>query len=82
VAELALTVSLLASFDTGDGRLPVRLVHTWIAEWGIAWNLGVDGISLFLVVLTGLLFPLASSAPTRTTTPSRTWPGSSSSRPA
>ena len=26
---------------------------------GIAWNLGVDGISLFLVVLTGVLFPLA-----------------------
>ena len=26
---------------------------------GISWHLGVDGISLFLVVLTGLLFPLA-----------------------
>ena len=33
--------------------------HIWIEQWGIAWNLGVDGISLFLVVLTGLLFPLA-----------------------
>ena len=27
--------------------------------WGISWHLGVDGISLFLVVLTGVLFPLA-----------------------
>ena len=32
--------------------------HTWIKPWGISWHLGVDGISLFLVVLTGVLFPL------------------------
>ena len=41
-------------------RLPVRQSkHTWIEPWGISWHLGVDGISLFLVVLTGVLFPLA-----------------------
>ncbi len=34
-------------------------MHTWIEPWGISWHLGVDGISLFLVVLTGVLFPLA-----------------------
>ena len=33
--------------------------HAWIEAWGISWHLGVDGISLFLVVLTGVLFPLA-----------------------
>ena len=33
--------------------------RTWIADFGISWHLGIDGISLFLVVLTGLLFPLA-----------------------
>jgi NADH-quinone oxidoreductase subunit M len=32
--------------------------HSWISEWGISWHLGVDGISLFMVVLTGVLFPL------------------------
>ena len=32
--------------------------HSWIKPWGISWHLGVDGISLFLVVLTGILFPL------------------------
>ena len=31
----------------------------WIERLGISWHLGVDGISLFLLVLTGLLFPLA-----------------------
>ena len=40
-------------------RLPVRRKHEWIEPWGISWHLGVDGISLFLVVLTGVLFPLA-----------------------
>ena len=59
VAELALTVSLLAGFETADAGFQFRSFHIWIAQWGIAWNLGVDGISLFLVVLTGLLFPLA-----------------------
>ena len=34
-------------------------VHAWIPDLGISWHLGVDGISLFLVVLTGVLFPIA-----------------------
>ena len=31
----------------------------WIAGLGISWTLGLDGISLWLVVLTAALFPLA-----------------------
>ena len=31
----------------------------WIKDPDIAWKLGVDGISLWLVVLTGILFPIA-----------------------
>ena len=27
----------------------------WFEPWGVSWNVGVDGISLFLVVLTGCL---------------------------
>ncbi len=30
----------------------------WIESWGIAFHLGIDGISLFLVLLTTLLTPL------------------------
>ena len=59
--------------------------HPWIEQWGISWHLGVDGISLFLVVLTGVLFPLAilgidphNDDPPRT---SRTSPGCCCSRP-
>ena len=43
--------------------------HTGSTTLDITWHLGVDGISLFLVVLTGLLFPLAIvRAPSPTTT--------------
>lgn len=33
--------------------------YRWIGDFGISWYLGVDGISLFLVLLTAVLFPLA-----------------------
>ena len=32
--------------------------HSWASGLGIHWSLGIDGISLFLVVLTAVLFPL------------------------
>jgi NADH-quinone oxidoreductase subunit M len=50
---------LLASFETGEAGFQFVSKHEWIQSWGIGWHLGVDGISLFLVVLTGVLFPLA-----------------------
>jgi len=58
VATAAMTIWLLASFDTAESGFQFVSKHTWIEPWGISWHLGVDGISLFLVVLTGVLFPL------------------------
>jgi NADH-quinone oxidoreductase subunit M len=55
----AMCVWLLAAFETGEPGYQFVSKHTWIEDWGISWHLGVDGISLFLVVLTGLLFPLS-----------------------
>ena len=55
----ALTVSLLAGFDRHDSGFQFEVDRSWISDFGISWHLGVDGISLFLVVLSGLLFPLA-----------------------
>jgi NADH-quinone oxidoreductase subunit M len=59
VATAAMSIWLMASFETGDAGFQFVSMHTWIDAWGISWHLGVDGISLFLVVLTGILFPLA-----------------------
>ena len=33
--------------------------HDWISGWGVSWYVGVDGLSLFLVLMTALIFPLA-----------------------
>jgi NADH-quinone oxidoreductase subunit M len=55
----ALSVWTLVEFDTGDDGMQFVSNHSWISDLGISWHFGIDGISLFLVVLTGLLFPLA-----------------------
>jgi NADH-quinone oxidoreductase subunit M len=55
----ALSIWLVAEFEVGDDGFQFVSNHEWIGDLGIGWHLGVDGISLFLLVLTGLLFPLA-----------------------
>ena len=59
VATGAMSVAVLATFDRADQGFQLIDHHSWIAQFGISWTVGVDGISLFLVVLTGLLFPIA-----------------------
>ncbi len=49
----------MLDFDAGDAGFQLVDRASWIPEFGISWFLGVDGISLFLVVLTGILFPIA-----------------------
>jgi NADH-quinone oxidoreductase subunit M len=58
VATGALSLWMLGQFSSHDGGFQFVSQHDWISRWGISWHLGVDGISLFLVVLTGILFPL------------------------
>ena len=55
----ALSVYLLADFDKSDAGYQFEINRSWIADFGISWHVGIDGISLFLVVLTGVLFPIA-----------------------
>jgi NADH-quinone oxidoreductase subunit M len=54
----ALSVFMLAKFPSGQAGFQFVSQQSWVSEWGISWHLGVDGISLLLVVLTGVLFPL------------------------
>ena len=53
-----LSIWMLQAFDGSDAGFQFVSKHEWIPAWGISWHLGVDGISLFLLVLTGVLFPL------------------------
>lgn len=54
----AFSLWLLSAFDANESGFQFVSQHEWIPVWGISWHLGVDGISLFLIVLTGVLFPL------------------------
>jgi len=58
VLTAGLTIWILVSFNTGEAGFQFVTIEPWIPAWGISWHLGIDGISLFLVVLTGVLFPL------------------------
>jgi NADH-quinone oxidoreductase subunit M len=59
VATGAMAIWLTYEFQGLGGEFEFVSKHPWIEQWGISWHLGVDGISLFLVLLTGVLFPLA-----------------------
>ncbi|MCC6454417.1 MAG: NADH-quinone oxidoreductase subunit M [Caldilineaceae bacterium] len=54
-------VSLLLLFNWDDGNAGMQFLEDlpWFPEMGIRYIMGVDGISLFLVLLTTLLMPIA-----------------------
>jgi NADH-quinone oxidoreductase subunit M len=54
-----LSIVLLVKFKTDDEHFQFVVSQTWVQSLDIKFFLGVDGVSLFLVVLTGILFPIA-----------------------
>jgi NADH-quinone oxidoreductase subunit M len=59
VVEFLLSLLLLRGFQAGTAAFQFEEYHAWIPEPPIFYHLGVDGISLFLVLLTTFLMPLA-----------------------
>ena len=59
LADLILTLALLVAYRAGDAGMQFVDDMIWIADLGIRYHLGVDGISLFLLPLTALLFVIA-----------------------
>jgi len=60
---LGFAVALALTFNPASGEIQREIAVDWIAEAGVSYHLGVDGISLFLVLLTTLLVPLLLWAP-------------------
>src|SRR5205823_11869849 len=58
VADLLLSLPLWAQFDHGKTEMQFVEDATWITSPPIHYHLGVDGISLPLVLLTTFLLPL------------------------
>jgi NADH-quinone oxidoreductase subunit M len=59
VLVFAETLLLWARFDPASAEFQFVERHAWIPAFGINYIVGVDGISLLLLVLTGFLTPIA-----------------------
>ncbi|MET7637373.1 NADH-quinone oxidoreductase subunit M [Streptomyces sp. NPDC005438] len=57
VVTLGLAVTVLLRFDPDGARYQLTESHAWIADFGVRYELGVDGIGAALVALTALLIP-------------------------
>ena len=73
IVRLAATIVLVAGFDASAG-LQHTVDESWIPDLGVRYQLGVDGISVFLVLLTTVLWLAATLwAATRPPERPRTW---------
>ncbi|MEI6428637.1 MAG: NADH-quinone oxidoreductase subunit M [Pseudanabaena sp. ELA607] len=54
-AVFGIAIFLLTQFDVGDGRLQLNEYLPWVETIGLSYSLGIDGLSLPLVLLNGLL---------------------------
>lgn len=62
LVPFALSLWLLAAFDPSVTSFQFVEKTDWIPEFGVAYALGIDGISLFLVLLTTFLMPIVMLA--------------------
>lgn len=52
LAILVLSLGLWWAFDAGEGGFQFASSSPWIESWGVGYSLALDGISLFMVLLT------------------------------
>jgi NADH-quinone oxidoreductase subunit M len=57
--ELVLSLGLWWALVPGQGGLQLVANIPWIPSWGISYRVGIDGISLVMVLLTTVLMPLS-----------------------
>ena len=55
----AVAAYVLTQFESGEAGYQFVVDRTWIADLGISMHFGIDGISLFLVLMTAGIFPIA-----------------------
>jgi NADH-quinone oxidoreductase subunit M len=57
--EFIVSLPLWWLFEAGTAAFQFEVSHAWIPAWGVTYRLGLDGISLFMVLLTTFTMPLA-----------------------
>ncbi|HEY7534375.1 MAG TPA: NADH-quinone oxidoreductase subunit M [Thermodesulfobacteriota bacterium] len=58
IIEFLLSITLYINFKTGFAGMQFEVATPWIKSLGISYYLGIDGISLFLVLLTTFIVPI------------------------
>jgi NADH-quinone oxidoreductase subunit M len=56
VATLGIAIGMVAGFDTGNSGLQYTVNTPWISGLGVDYSLGIDGLNLFLVLLTTVVW--------------------------
>src|SRR4029434_374400 len=62
LASLAWALLAWSQFDSATGTLQLVERHDWIPSLAVQYYLGVDGLSLLMVLLTGVVVPMAMVA--------------------
>jgi NADH-quinone oxidoreductase subunit M len=55
IASFLVTIPLITGFDTGSAALQFQENLTWITRFNVRYHLGVDGISVWFVLLTSFI---------------------------
>jgi NADH-quinone oxidoreductase subunit M len=58
----AVSVGMLMQFKLDEPGLQLVSKHPWIDSVGLSWFVGVDGFSIWLVMVTTFMFPIAIAA--------------------
>ncbi len=62
IVEFAVSLVLLAGFNAGSSAMQFVEQYSWLPQFGISYHIGVDGISIWLVILTTFLMVIAIPA--------------------
>ncbi len=59
IATFILSLVVLGQFQTGVAELQMVEQFPWIEAWGISYHMGIDGVSILMVLLTTFIMMLA-----------------------
>jgi NADH-quinone oxidoreductase subunit M len=62
VAVFLASVLMAFGFDTSDGGLQFAQKNDWLPSMGVTYYVGVDGLSMLLVLLTTIIMPISIMA--------------------
>jgi NADH-quinone oxidoreductase subunit M len=58
LVEFVISLGLWWAFDPADAGMQFVTELPWLPDWGISYAVGIDGLSLFMVLLSTALMPL------------------------